>query len=146
MALEAQCQLPKSKCRQQKWREFPASNLTSLENFWKHSTFLQYGTTILVGLEEQVYNLAVTTLLSPSFTETFQMMRTLIEGRRCPPARGLQYIPRSSQIMKIDSNWSENEVLELKLRLNGSPGRSNFIGNPPDPLKPSIIPQNTKFR
>ena len=47
------------------------------------------------------------------------------------------------KIMKIDPNRVEIEDLGLKLGPNESSGCSEFNGSLPDPLKPTIIPQNS---
>ena len=52
----------------------------------------------------------------------------------------------TSKITKIDPNRVEIEDLGLKLAPNESPGCSESNGNLPDPLKPTIIFQNNRFR
>ena len=49
-----------------------------------------------------------------------------------------------SEIMKLDQNRVEIEDLGLKPGPNESPGCSESNGSSPDPLKPSIILQNTR--
>ena len=46
---------------------------------------------------------------------------------------------------EMESNESQNEVLELKLRPNQSPGCSESNGNPPESPIPLIIPQNCEI-
>ena len=60
--------------------------------------------------------------------------------------KALKSNPRQSQTMNIGTNWFENENLGLKLRVNESPGCCESNGHPPDPLKPSIMLQNSQFR